>query len=101
MALDTPERPIVKKEWLRLPSGTFLCKPDLMARETKGCPKCGETVFNINEACYGISCPNCCRTPRDPDTRQPYHVYGKFCMVTLKVVQVFEKGEADVTGVIR
>lgn len=78
-----------------LPSGSFVHRPTLEAWEPKGCHKCGETVFNIYPPGMGVSCPNCVRTPRNPDTKANYPVFGKFCMVTLKVVQVFKVKEEN------
>jgi hypothetical protein len=75
-------------EHIRLPSGSFVHRPTLESWEPKGCHKCGETVFNIYPPGMGVACPNCVRRPRNPDTREPLPIYGKFDMVSLEVVEV-------------
>jgi hypothetical protein len=88
-----------KSKWgqdhIPLPSGSFLHRPTLEAWNPRGCHQCGDTIFNIYPPGRGVSCPKCVRNPKDPETKEPYPVHGKFCMVTLKVVQVFEVREDD------
>jgi hypothetical protein len=76
-------------EHIPLPSGSFVHRPTLEAWEIKGCNTCGETIFNIYPNGFGVSCPKCCKRPRDSATKEPVPIYGKFNMVTLEVVQVF------------
>jgi hypothetical protein len=80
-----------------LPSGSYLSRADLLKWNGKGCHTCGETIFNIFESGRGVSCPKCVRTPKDPLTREPLPIYGKFDMVKMEVVQVFRTRGNDGT----
>lgn len=74
------------KEWIKLPSGSYLHRADLAKWEGKGCPKCGETVFNIYQSGNGVACPNCV-------WKRDGILYGKFDMVAMRVTKIFQVNE--------